>query len=219
MPQVKPPTICLPDTNSLIHLRDIIVDNKRACLRLWDEFEVKISDEIPRELQRNENKNPDHKVPEINGKLANSVIALKADLNTTENCFLTPIGFGFDEGHARDLGERKNTQLAIQLLAQNQTRQAIFLTDERKSIELTTGFVRGVFNNYPLGIIWNSMDFLLYLFFRHRRYQYLKAQDDIREVNRRIGGKTEVAVKRLTNYSKRLSTIDGARQQVPILWL
>jgi hypothetical protein len=217
MPRNKLPIVCLPDTNSLIHLRGVIVANRSACLWLWDEFEVQISDEIPQELQNNAARNPDLEVREIARKVPASVVALKADLQLTERCFLHPIGVEFDDDY--DLGERKNTQLAFQSIAQNQARQTIFLTDERKALEPETGFVYRVFNNYPLGIIWNSMDFLLYLYFRHKRIQFQEAEDALREVNGRMLGKPEVMAQRLTTYNKRLDLIAGARRRVPGLWL
>lgn len=217
MPRNKPPIVCLPDTNSLIHLRGVIIANKSACLWLWDEFEVQISDEIPQELQNNAARNPDLVVREIARKVPGSVVALKADLQLTERCFLKPIGVEFDNN--RDLGERKNTQLAFQSIARNLTRQTIFLTNERKAVDPNTGFVYKTFSNYPLGVIWNSLDFLLYLYFRHKRILLEHAADAMRQVNLRMGGQAEVAGKRLTAYTKRLGVIDSARRQVPALWL
>lgn len=217
MPRNKPPIVCLPDTNVLIHLRGVNVSNKSACLWLWDEFEVQISDEIPQELQNNTARNPDLEVREIARKVPSSVVPLKANLQLMERCFLQQIGIQFNDSY--DLGERKNIQLAFQLIAQNQTRQTIFLTDELKAIHPITGFVSKTFEHYRLGIIWNSLDFLLYLYFRHKRIQFQDAQDAIREVNARIGGQAEVAVERLTAYNKRLSIIATARRQIPGLWL
>lgn len=217
MSRKKPLIVCLPDTNSLIHLRGVVVANKSACLWLWDEFEIQISDQIPQELQNNAARNPDLEVREITRKVLASVVALKSNLEVTERCFLQPIGIEFKDDC--DLGERKNTQLAFQSIAQNQTRQTIFLTDERKAVEPATGFVYKAFGSYPLGVIWNSLDFLLYLYFRHKRIQFQQAEDALREVNARIQGKPEVAVERLTAYNKRLKIIAAARRQVPQLWL
>ena len=40
----KSPLLCLPDTNSLIHMHDIYVVNKKLWEWLWEEFDVRLSE-------------------------------------------------------------------------------------------------------------------------------------------------------------------------------
>lgn len=217
MPRINQSIVCLPDTNSLIHLRGINVLNKSACLWLWDEFDVRISDEIPVELQNNVNRNPDLEVREIARKVPSSTITLSVNFDLTEECFFKPLGIEFN--HNRDMGERKNTLLAFQSIAQNRTRQVIFLTNERRAVESATGFIRKTFDAYPLGVIWNAMDFLLYLYLRHRRFLLENAQDALRDVNTRMLGTTDAMTERLRLYNNRLDIFDTARRRIPNLWV
>lgn len=134
-----------------------------------------------------------------------------------EQWFLEPLGFSFSAPD--DLGERYNCQLGLQLIAQNAARQVIFLTDELKIMRENTGFVKVLFDTYPLGMVWNSLDFLLYLHLRHpNRFLYTQAEVVMREVNILIGGTTPVQVNRLANYTTRLRYIDAARARLTTLW-
>lgn len=216
MPRTVPRVVCIPDTNALVHLRYVDVTGRNACLWLWEEFDVKVGSEVPRELQDIGARNPQLAPGEIGGRLSRAVEELEFDLARLESCFLDPINIQFDDD--RDLGERINTQLALQLVARNSARCIIFLTDELKIMRPNTGFVRAVFNTYPIGLVWNSLDYLLYLFFRHRRFLYPLAEDAIRDVNSRIGGHGDALAARLTDYTKRLRTINSARQRLPTLW-
>jgi hypothetical protein len=153
---------------------------------------------------------------QISRKLDRSVIEMEVDLERMERCFLHPLDISFDT--EKDLGERTNSHIALQLMARNSARQIIFLTDELKIVRPGVGFIWRVFDTYPIGLVWNSLDFLLYLFFRHRRFLYSQAEVAIRDVNTRIGGSSDMATKRLTDYTKRLKCIDVARRQLPDLW-
>lgn len=46
----KSTLLCVPDSNSLIHMRDIDVVNKKLWLWLWEEFDVGLSKTICNEL-------------------------------------------------------------------------------------------------------------------------------------------------------------------------
>lgn len=217
MPRTYSRVICVPDTNALVHLRYVRVMERDACLWLWDEFDIKVGNEIPRELQEIAAKNPNLAPGGIARRLNQSVVEMDFNLKRMENCFLDPINIHF--GDNRDLGERINSQIALQLMANNSARGIIFLTDELKIMRPNIGFVWAVFNTYPIGLVWNSLDYLLYLFFRHQRFLYPQAEDAIRDVNSRIGGNSEVLSTRLTVYTKRLRAINTARQRLPALWV
>jgi hypothetical protein len=62
-------------------------------LWLWDEFEVRVGDWIPREIQ---NMTGNKMAPgQIGGKLRKSVIKLDHALERMERCFLEPLGTRF----------------------------------------------------------------------------------------------------------------------------
>ena len=46
----KSTLLCIPDTNSLIHMHDIEVVNKNLWEWLWEEFDVRLSETIYNEL-------------------------------------------------------------------------------------------------------------------------------------------------------------------------
>jgi hypothetical protein len=216
MPRTQKIAVCIPDTNSLIHLRDVKIVGRDACLWLWDEFEIKIGEKIREEVRDKAAHNPALKVSSIDGRLTKSIVELDFDLDAMERCFLDKLGVDFTPG--RDLGERTNSQVALQLLVQSKARNIIFLTDELKCVRENEGFVWKIFNTYPVGIIWNALDFLLYLYMRHKRFLYEQALDVIRLVNIKIGGKNEEATKRLAKYTKSLQLIQEAKAKLPGLW-
>lgn len=215
MPPVKSSLVCVPDTNVFVHLRDIKLSNRDACLWLWDEFDIKVSDEIPREVQTFASRDSVLTPTSIKNRLNRSIISLKEDLAKMENCFFAPLNVFFTK--SADLGERKNSLLSLQLVANNSVRYLIFLTDELKTTR-PTGFIGNTFDTYRVGTVWNSLDFLLYLYFRQPRITFLEVKAAIRDVNSRIKGEAVEAGARLVKYNKRLDTIKGAKEKLPVLW-
>ena len=216
MPRTSKLAVCLPDTNSLIHLRDVTVAGRDACLWLWDEFEIRIAEKIRDEVRDKNARNPALKVGSIDKKLTKSIVPLEFNLDLMEKCFLENFDTEFQPD--RDLGERNNSQVALQLVIQSKARSVIFLTDELKCVREKEGFVWKIFDTYPIGVIWNALDFLLYLYLRHKRFVYAQALDAIRDVNIKIGGKPDEVRKRLVKYSKNLELIQEAKQKLPALW-
>ena len=237
----KRPIICIPDTNALIHLRGITVARRDACQWLWDEFDVKVSEEIPREAKNHQNKMPGG----LFKKLDRSTEKLHLELDKMEKGFLASLGKSFNT--LDDIGERHNSQLGLQLIIRNTARQVIFLTDEikivrdnsqfslllsaRNAVRQVTfrtdearilkedvGFVKLLFDTYPIGRVWNTLDFLLYLYLRHTKFNEQEAEDALRTVNTWIGGKNEVMTQRLVAYTRRLKCISTARSQLNKLW-
>ena len=96
-------------------------------------------------------------------------------------------------------------------------RQVIFLTSELKATDLKRdGFLSSVFDTFPIGQIWSSLDFVLYLFLRHRRrFPFREAEDALRDINSRIKGRKEVVMQRLTDYNRKLKQIEQALLQLP----
>lgn len=212
MPRKRSLLVCIPDTNSLIHLRDVEISGRDARLWLWDEFEVRVSSTIPQEAARH----PNLMRGQLKRKLARSAVSPAFDLARMEQSFLTPLGISFES--ESDLGERDNCSVALQMVIQNNARQVIFLTDELRIVRNRGGFVKQLFEAYPIGMVWNSLDFLLYLYLRQWRFSYGEAKNAVRTVNARIGGPQDQVVNRLVTYTQHLQSIDSARRQLPTLW-
>ena len=65
-------------------------------------------------------------------------------------------------------------------------RQVIFLTDDVHAIR---DYVGPVLETFPLGHIWSSHDFVLYLFVRHRKHiPQDEAKAALRDVNAKAAG-------------------------------
>ena len=212
MPRNRSLLVCVPDTNSLIHLREVEIAGRDARLWLWDEFEVRVGSTIPQEAARH----PDLMRGQLKRKLERSVVSPAFDLNRIEQSFLTPLGISVEAEN--DMGERDNCSVALQLIIQNNARQVIFLTDELRIVRDQGGFVKQLFDAYPIGLLWNSLDFLVYLYLRQWRFRYSEAESAVRTVNARIGGPQDQVANRLVTYTQHLQSIDSARRQLPTLW-
>jgi len=117
----------------------------------------------------------------------------------------------------KDKGERHNCCVAFEAVMSGEYRQVIFLTSELKATDLKRdGFLSSVFDTFPIGQIWSSLDFVLYLFLRHRRrFPFREAEDALRDINSRIKGRKEVVMQRLTDYNRKLKQIEQALLQLP----
>ncbi len=85
--------------------------------------------------------------------------------------------------------------------------QTIFLTDD---IRANRDYVKHVFESFPLGVVWSSLDFVVYLFTKHRnRIPLDQAINTLRDINAQDGllevGKS---ASRLTEYRSKLNYID-----------
>ena len=192
-------------------MRDIRVARRYLGLWLWREFTVGISDTIIEEVQRPRKHRPGHHVQR---KCTKSKWAFQNQIDNLENVFLQPF-YPNLEG-CRNKGELHNCCVALEAILTNKHRQVIFLTDELHSTNpCKTGFIYCIFDTYPIGKIWSSLDFILYLFLRHRKnFPLPEAENVLRDVNSRIGGKIEDAQKRLITFNQKLRQIDLTLSQL-----
>lgn len=210
--------LCIPDTNALIHMRDIDVINNRLWKWLWKEFDVKLSETICDELKDHS----DLTDTGMENKCKKSIWSFrekKSRLTKLEQVFVEQYNIKLDGRKNR--GECHNCCVALDAVLSGEYRQIIFLTNELKTTDPDRdGSLFRVFNNIPIGKIWSSLDFVLYLFTRHRnRFFREKAMDALKDINARIGGKSQgknnVTAKRLNSYYKKLRSIDKALSQLP----
>lgn len=199
----KSALLCIPDTNSLINMSDIEVAKKDLRLWLWVEFDVKLSPTICTEIQNHQ----DLAKGGIQKRCNKSVWNFTVRLDQLEKIFLQPFYHNLDS--RKDRGERHNCCVALDAVSSGEYRQVIFLTDELKSTSCKrNGFLFRVFDAFPIGRIWSSLDFVLYLFLRHRnRFPFKIAQDVLRRINREVGGTENAIEKRFIDYNYKLEKI------------
>lgn len=199
----KPTLLCIPDTNSLIHMRDIEVAKKDLRLWLWQEFDVKLSSTICTEIQNHR----DLAKGSIQKRCNKSVWNFTVQLDKLEKAFLQP--FYPDLDSRKDRGERHNCCVALDAVSSGAYRQVIFLTDELKTTNPErNGFLFRVFDSFPIGRIWSSLDFVLYLFLRHQnRFPFKIAEDALRTINRKVGGTEDAIKERFIDYNRKLERI------------
>ena len=205
------PLLCVVDTNSLIHMRGIRVARKDLGLWLWREFTVKVSDKIIEEVQRPRKYRPSS---DVQRKCPKSRWEFQNEIKKLENAFLHPF-YPNLEGD-KNKGELHNCCVALEAILSGKHRQVIFLTDELHSTNpCKKGFIYRIFDTYPIGEIWSSLHFILYLFLRHRsKFPLHEARDVLRDVNLRMRGKEDVVPDRLLIFDNKLKQIDQTLSQL-----
>ena len=212
----KSTLLCIPDTNSLIHMRDIDVVNKKLWLWLWEEFDVQLSEAICNELHDH----PDLNDTGMENRCKKSVWSFRgkeSKLKKLEEAFVQ--NFDIKLNGRKNRGECHNCCVALDAVLSGTYRQVIFLTDELKTTDPTRdGSLFRVFDNFRIGEIWSSLDFVLYLFARHRnRFRLQIAKAALKDINGRIGGRTknDAPEKRLVCYSSKLKKINETLSPLP----
>lgn len=143
------PLLCVVDTNSLIHMRDIRVERKDLGLWLWQEFTVRVSDKIIEEVKTPRKYRPSSL---IQRKCAKSNWSFQNQIQNLENTFIQPF-FPIQEGE-KNKGELHNCCVALEAILSGKHRQVIFLTDELHSTNQDkNGFLFRIFDTYPIGTI------------------------------------------------------------------
>ena len=205
------PLLCVVDTNSLIHMRGIRVARKDLGLWLWQEFTVKVSDKIIEEVQRPGKYRPSS---DVQRRCTKSRWEFQNEIKKLENAFLHPF-YSNLEGD-KNKGELHNCCVALEAVLTDKHRQVIFLTDELHTTNPgKRGFIYEIFDTYPIGEIWSSLHFILYLFLRHRtKFPLHEARDVLRDVNLRMRGKEDVVPDRLLIFDNKLKQIDQTLSQL-----
>lgn len=232
--------LCIIDTCSLIYLSEITVANRSLHHWLWDEFKVVYSAAVWDEIQHHlASMGRDKKrVKRVGEK---SVWSLPTIAACEQALFVQPFereeetGFCkqcrrpfFDRrpfvpnlGTEEDKGERHNCCVALDAVMAGSHRQVIFLTDDRRAIR---DYVAPVFEIFPLGHIWSSHDFVLYLFVRHRqRFPRAEVEAVLRDVTAHAAGSgfadhTQAAqeqwMQRLGTYYRKVKKIELVLSQI-----
>ncbi len=100
----------------------------------------------------------------------------------------------------KDKGERFNCCLALHATLESNYSQIIFLTDDLRARRDYTSYF---FDIFPIGTVWSLLDFIIYLFVRHRKDISLDdAKNTLRDVNTMYGGATGIGNQEQQNERK-----------------
>lgn len=231
--------LCIVDTNSLIYLSEITVGNRSLRRWLWDEFRVAYSRTVWDEIGRNLTKmGRDAKAIKRDGEryvwplptivtyeraLFGQPIEREVEAGRCRKCgqlILKRQSFEPDLNVEKDRGERHNCCVALNAVMGGRYRQVIFLTDDYRAVR---DYANPMFATFPLGSVWSSYDFVLYLFVRHRqRFPRAEVENVLRDVTAyaaRSGfaDHTQKAqqrwVRRLRAYHQKVEKIEQALSQ------
>ena len=209
--------LCVVDTCSLIYLSEIELAKRSLHRWLFDEFEVVYSQLVweneiqahfdqmgsdgARLRQRNAGAQRVWEMASANQyeqALFNSFSRIE-QVGQCDKC-RQPIWrereVKIDLASDRDKGERHNCGVALDAVRGGKHRQVIFLTDDHNAIRQ---YVQPIFETFPLGCVWSSYDFVLYLFMRHRTRT---TPDEIKTVFRDITAKAADEEKQKSMKSK-----------------
>ncbi len=221
--------LCIVDTCSLINLSEVQLARRSLHRWLWQEFEVRYSVAVWEEINRQR-----HKMgQDASRRRWDRYVWDYPTISTCERALFASVPRRVEAGMCRrcrqpiwreqvftpdldteDRGERHNCCIALDIVRTGTYRQVIFLTDDQRAIP---SYVTPVFETFPLGQIWSSLDFVLYLFVRHRpRVSLDEVMAVLRDVNARGATDRESPkmTRRLTIYQNRARRIDRVLAQV-----
>lgn len=176
--------VCVVDTCSLIILHDIELANRSLHRWLWDEFAVVYSETVWGEIEVNLDKMGNDKTslrksgrryapdfPQIDAyerALFGQDHHRKEETGKCKMCnrpFTESRAFLPDLTNPKDRGERHNLCLSLEQVIHTSNKQVIFLTDDYLA---KRDYVDAVFEDFPVGRSWTSLDLILYIFFKYR---------------------------------------------------
>lgn len=223
--------LCIVDTCSLINWQEVELGKRTLYSWLRDEFEVQYSRAVWDEIRQHR-----HQIESrVIRRRGEDFVWEYSAISTCERALFTPFisrtveagicrqcgqtiwreqAFTPDLTDTRDRGERYNCCIALDIVRTGTYRQVVFLTDDRRAIQ---SYVTPVFETFPLGQIWTSLDFVLYLFMRHRsRIPLNEVMDVLRDVNAQAatGQESPKIARRLTIYQKKAQRIDCVLAQI-----
>lgn len=211
-------SLCIVDTCSLINLSAVEdrIGNKKIFDWLWDEFEVKYSSAVLNEINRHRRKISGrrrfesfvwpNRLEDCEVKLFGKTLQRNVEGSRCYKCGqerMCKQDFAVDLRSDDDRGERHNCCLAINAL--REYSQVIFLTDDYKAVR---DYAEQLFELIPLGSIWSSLDFVVYLFVKHRnRISLDETLSILRSINAQFGYDSLKIASRLTKYNNKVTKI------------
>lgn len=215
MTQLKSKLACVVDTSVLRHWKGIRLNDLSLDGWLEREFTVHTSEAIIDEITNQERvwgSEAKRARKKARQWLWNLTYPAQLELALLSH-FVDKTEINID----KNAGERRNFCATVDLVRKDECRHVIFLIDDERAVE---GFLRNAFNTFRVACIWNSLDFVLYLYIRHKRSMSLPlAKNVVRDV---ISNFTKDAANisklqwKLTDYHMRLETISFALDKIPV---
>ncbi|HYT40946.1 MAG TPA: hypothetical protein VEP90_01250 [Methylomirabilota bacterium] len=186
--------LCIVDTCSLVYMDGVELVRKPLQKWLWEEFNVRYSEAVLNELTPFQEKMSVQenwekymwRFPNI-GKYESAIFSSHqkkiADVycnrckqTTWKYTMFTPSLL-----EDKDRGERHNCSLVLHAILEGHCSQVIFLTDDLRAQRDYTAYF---FDVFPIGTVWSLLDFITYLFLRHRNEMSLEdVRSALRDVN------------------------------------
>jgi len=224
--------LCIADTSSLINLSKLELANSSLHEWLWKEFEVRYSKVVLNEIKSQKEKMGS----DGSSQRWDNYVWEYSTISTCERAlFKSPWSrtvfsrkcreckqtiwkneqFCPDLADRKDRGERHNCCITLNaVVEEGKHSQAIFLTDDSSAVSDYDG---SFFSTFPICQIWTSLDFVLYLFLRHKRRMGIKLEvvkAVLRDVNARCPGNTQARARRLTSYYEKVRQINGVLDRI-----
>lgn len=201
-------TILIPDTSALINIQDVYVMAYHITDVLDKIFDIKISSEVSREFRYLRSAgSEERRIRQFISRNKRPFYREK-HYESTLRSHLMP-----GSAPSRNSGERYNCCLALYEVRRRVTGCAILLCDDGKA---TRGLIR-LFEEYSRAATsWTSLDLLINIYLvTYPRWSLKQARGAMRTVNARIGGISSEAIKRLSQYNKRLEKLDMLLADLP----
>jgi len=197
---------------------DVRFGNSTIYKWLWAEFEICYSSVVFEEISRHRNQiegrknfqsyvRPGH-FSDCEKRFFGHALTRMVENKRCLQCHqivVRPESFTPDLDSDDDRGERHNCCVALDAFKTSH-QQVIFLTDDFKAMK---DYVNQLFDTIPMGVIWTSLDFVVYLFARYRnRISLDETINVLRSINAQNNQDSSKATTRLTKYLERVAKID-----------
>ena len=169
--------ILIPDTSSLINIREVYVGQTHIIDVLNQLFNVQVSREIPHEIRRHREELEDYDKQMLQFvRQARRYFPHEQDYEDLIFNTFSPNG-----NPDKNRGERYNCALALYLARRRYAGQIIMLTDDMKAHR---GLINWCESRFKTVKTWTSLELLLHIYFVvFPKWSYDRAYSALREVN------------------------------------
>lgn len=144
--------VVVSDASSIINLEQVELAGANLTRWLFREFPVEMSSTVHAEVVRHSTDSSSYRKRRRDD-----------DFGRLETLYLSGVP-GVTLGVADDAGERHNCCLALEAIRRHRFGQCVFLIDDQRAIDK---FIKTTMSDFLAGVCWNSLDLVLYLYFRH----------------------------------------------------
>lgn len=201
--------ILIPDTSSLINIREVYVGRTHIIDVLNQLFNVQVSREIPHEIRRHREELEDYDKQMLQFvRQARRYFHCDRDYEKILFDQFAPKG-----NPCKNRGERYNCALALWLVRRRYSGQVIMLTDDMNA---RRGFIGWYERHFKTAKTWTSLDLLIHIYLvMFPKWSYIQAYSALKRVNPNVAGTREVITSRLSKYRDYLKLLDSMLKDMP----